>query len=204
MSYAWRATGALICLVMIGGCAVIGLVAEKTAGGRTPAAYDLGKRTTFVLAERYENPSGVELDSEPLARYVTDELSHKQSAPIIPADKIDALRRAQGANFHKMTIPQIGRELGAQQIIYINIRDIKVDRTVENDMTRGTGDVRVRVVDAQTGMTLWPSDVAEGHPIAFVTPMMRVTPETTDWLVRDTVDRGLGVNVARLFYSIAE
>ncbi|MGH7178188.1 MAG: hypothetical protein ACREJC_12470 [Tepidisphaeraceae bacterium] len=190
--------------LILSGCQAAGLIADKVAGGRLPAAYTPQKVPTLVLVEKYQNPAQFALDSEPLATYVTDELQRHDVVPTIDPSRVESLRRASGQAYRNMAIAKIGRELGASQIIYVDIIDISVDTTVGGEMIKGKADALVRVVDTQSGRTLWPADSAGGMPVSFGVPLAHVSPSNAEWTVRDNVLRGLAGNIGRLFYTTSK
>ena len=64
-----------------------------------------------------------------------------------------------------MTIPAVGRAAGAKQVLYVNVRQYAVEGTVAGEMTKGSGELTVRVVDVKTGANRWPTDSAAGHTV---------------------------------------
>lgn len=186
------------------GCNVIGYAANAAAGSsRAPAKYTLAKRPTIVIAEKYDNPADVVYDAEPLARYVTEQLKAHELAPTVDPEKVSALKQSDPARFRALTIAALGRAVDAEQILYLNIVSSQIEVAEGSDMIRGDGVVRVRLVDAGTGATLWPTSEAAGYTIAAQTRLYRRDENTiNDASVRTELLRTLAESVGRLFYKV--
>ena len=197
----------LIALVTIAssGCNVIGYAAQAVAGTtKVPAAFTLPARTTLVLAERYGLQTSDEHDADALARYVSDELRNNNAASLVDPTRVYELRtdRASRDAFRGMTVAAVGEKLGADQVIYINLISCEVTTEPGTDMLRGRGMVTVKVVEAHTGATLWPTDAEQGHPIDAQTRLYSPREKgVSEPSVRTLVHRQLADQVARLFYA---
>lgn len=188
------------------GCNLLGYAAHTVAGEeKVNAVYTLPQRSTVVVAEKYSNPSVAAFDEEPLARFVTEELrEHKAVAPLIDSEQVYALRtRTPYDKWQAMTTDAIGRAVGAEQVLYVNIVSCQVEVAPGSEMLRGQADVRVRLVDAKTGQTTWPEDAAGGWPVSVQTPMARrgESGTTNEASVHMDLLRMAGERVGRLFYS---
>jgi hypothetical protein len=185
------------------GCSVLGFAAQAAAGPPTvSAAYALPKRPTVVLAERFDNPGESKLDADAIARFVTDELRQRNVVPFVDPNRAEALRQRDPAAYHDMTVAAIGRAVEAEQVIYINVIASDVETAPGTDMLRGTGEVLVKVVDARTGATRWPTDADAGRPVGAQTRMYSPREQgVTESTVRTLLHRQLADRVARLFYS---
>jgi hypothetical protein len=191
----------LLAMLYLSGCNLLGFAASGIAGDpKSEAKYVPAKKPLVVIAENFASPAQASLDSEPLARYIGDELAAHQVGPIVEPDRVHELQQGDRGAFHAMTIAAVGRAVGADQILYVNIVDVSVGLATESDLIRGHGEVRVRMVDANSGATLWPADVAEGFPVVVDTKIVR-SSERSEAIVRSDVHRALASRVARLFYA---
>lgn len=155
------------------GCAAIAAVASKASPPPTvPAEYKPAKQLTLVLVESYANPDLYEVESERIARDVTDAFVQHKSFPVVPAQKLMEFRANQGAEFRKMNVRDIAAALGAQQVIYVNLKTFTADPAIGSETTRGEAAALVALVDAETGRTLWPPDSSEGREIRYKTPAL--------------------------------
>ena len=192
---------ALCLLLSQTGCNVLGWASSAVAGEtKRPATFAPAKRPTIVIAENFANPSLASLDEEPLARYITEELTANQVAPMIDPDQVTRLQSKNPAQFRGMTIAAVGQAVGAEQILYVNIVNVDVHFADNSDLIRGRGEIRVRFVDANTAATIWPTDSAEGFPITTETSIVR-RAERNDVLVRSDVHRALAIRAGLLFYA---
>lgn len=209
---AHRSSFIVLCLVLLpltSGCNIIGAMAYKLSGPpKVEPKYELPAVPTLVLAESYDN-SSASSQADVLAMYVQDKLHEKQDSkdkddkkrapPLIDQDVLADLKSRNPASFHKLSIPQIGKSLGAKQIIYIDFQGGGV-HSMGGATVQGQGSAMVRVVDCVTGETLWPKGNAQGQPVSFSTEMHRTDEVTTDNLQAETYD-GLAENIVNLFFQ---
>jgi PBP1b-binding outer membrane lipoprotein LpoB len=191
----------LSALFLLTGCNLIGYAASGIAGDpKSEAKFVPAKKPLVVIAENFASPAEASLDSEPLARYIGEELAAHEVAPIIDHDRVLALQTDKAREFRSMTIAAVGRAVGADQILYVNIIDVNANFADSSDLIKGHGEVRVRLVDANTGATIWPTDALQGFTVIADTRIVR-SNERNESIVRSDVHRALAVRVARLFYA---
>src|SRR5580704_982568 len=97
-----RVTFLAICVggcVAAGGCQALAAALDKTGDPTEPAKYSPNKDNMLVLAE--------------------DLIAHKV-APIINPDRLTALRDEHREAYRKMQIAEVGKSLGAAQVLYVN------------------------------------------------------------------------------------
>jgi len=192
----------LVLLFLAVGCNVVGAVAYKVAGPiPIEAKYTPAKEPMVVVVERFNAPSSSMTESETLAREIFRELSEHEVAQQIDPIMIVSLRDTDSAKFKKMTVSQIGAAVTAKQVLYVNLTAASIDSADGGVMFRGTMAGRVKVIDVATGATLWPTDAADGYPIAGdIKPTLasdRATPEAA----RLQLIRKMAIGTARLFYK---
>jgi hypothetical protein len=188
-------------LIATAGCALTGAVAYKvTQGDKIPAKYVPEAEPMVVVAENWRNPDGSSTDAEQLARFIWADLrDHNVAQQIDPTEVMDLKSRT--SNFHSMTVAQIGKRVGAQQVLYINITDIAVEGAVGADSRRAKCTARVKIIDAETGKVLWPSDLAQGYPVATQTSMVQIKSQEDEVALHQTLQEQTAVKIARLFYE---
>jgi len=190
----------LLMLTCLAGCNVVGAVQYAAMGPpRQEAMYVPPKRPTLVLVENYKTPSAVAMDADRLAMLVGQELAAQQVAPIVDQAHLSALRERKGSEFRNMRISEIGRAVQADQVIYINLVESEVQQTA--GLLKAVIAVRVKVVDAHTGETLWPKDSADGYLISNETPVVRPEENVTESTIRAQMLALTARHVGRLFYS---
>lgn len=196
------ASGVLLGLCAVGGCNVIGAAMYKfSPPPEVPAKYTLKNVPTVVLVENYRNPDLSANESELLGRYVQEKLSDKKLVTIVPSEKILDLKNTRPSEYSRMTIPDIGKAVGAEQVIYIDLQAAGVGSMAGDFMYKGKGAAAVKVVDCKTGDTLWPTDSADGFGISYETPALKGGEGSTYNGVRDQLFNGFADRIAKLFYT---
>lgn len=187
----------LVSLLSLDGCTPAGALAYKLAGPRPiPAQYKPTKEPMLVLVENYHNPSAARLDAYQLSNRLADELRFYRVAPVVDPSTLETVQSDPA--YAKMTIPAIGRAVGAGQILYVHVKRFAVEETVAGEMIKGTAEMTVRVVDARTGATRWPID-ASGHPVLIAMPWQRQVDGATDVGLRDQMSRSAATYIVKLF-----
>jgi hypothetical protein len=181
------------------GCSLAGVIAGKVAGPPPiKAQYVPPKdKPMLVLVENYRNPAATAVDGQHLALRIEEELRSRRIAPVVGAEKLDAVRADPA--YGKMTIPAVGRAAGAGQVLYVNVAKFSVENTVGGEMLQGRTEMTVRVVDAATGVTRWPADAATGYPVAIQTPWVRRGEGASESTLRDQMCRRAAYDMVKLF-----
>lgn len=189
-------------LAGLAGCNAVGAVLDKaTTKPAIAAQYIPPKQPMLVLFEDYKNPDGAGIFADRLSSNVTAELKEHKIAPVIPPARLIEFRSNKGADYHQLKTPDIGRALGAKQILYGDITDFTVDAPLGSDMSKGKVKVFVRVIDATTGETVWPTDTYPGEEIEVESPTMRVTDEESQAALVDAMAERLTQRITQLFYA---
>ena|SRR5690348_16389674 len=196
------------CLLLIlipifaGGCNVVGAVADKVSGpDEIKAKYVPPKEPILVLAENFQHPSDTVIESEQLVEKVAQQLKEHNVAPVVDPTAPFNLKASKPTEYQQMTIAQIGRTLGAKQVLYIDIAQSNVFVAEASDMFKGKAVVRVRIVDAESGATRWPEEGGDGYPLIVETPMLREGEGIDETSVRLQLQEAMGEKVAALFYT---
>src|SRR5262249_7294049 len=140
---------ALLLTPLMGGCGAVGVAAYKLSPPPTiEAQYVLPRVPTLVMVENYHDAAATRADAETLSRFIYEDLraarieskeQHKQIelAPLVDWKKIYDLRSQEPDRFNTMKITDIGRELGAEQVIYVDLIYSEVQEMMGSDMMRG-------------------------------------------------------------------
>lgn len=192
----------LFCLMIsAGGCTWVGIADYVVSGPPVhPAAYKLKAAPTLVIAENYRQPSAVAMDADRFAAALTGELREHQLAPVVDVGGLYALRERKGADYAKMKVSEIGRELGAEQVLYVDVITTGVE-VANGTMMKGKMALRLKVIDTENGATLWPADMAEGFPVGYETPVARMNESETPAMLRTELIDQMATRTARLFYD---
>src|SRR5689334_10910996 len=130
-------------LLLAGGCNIIGFVADKAGPGSIDAQFVPPKWPMVVIAENWRNPAGSAIDSQQLATFIYDDLRKHDVAPQIDPTAVTELR-SRRSDFGAMTISQIGKTIGAQQVLYINVRESSLTGPVRSNSVAGNCTARVK------------------------------------------------------------
>ena len=202
---AWcLAAGLIFCLALCvsTGCNTFGVVANDIAGTPEVAAkWQPASQPTLVLVENYNLTPDGDVECDRVGHYVMQDLSQNNVVPLVDYAKVTALRDDDPASYAKMSVAAIGRQVGATQIIYVNIREMSSDTVLGTNTVKWTAAANVTVVDAKTGRSLWPTDLAGGHPIAAETQYDEIDPHHDELLARDELDRNLAGQIGDLFHN---
>jgi len=188
-------------LLLLGGCNVIGAVAQVAGPPDVEPLYVPAKTPMLVLAENYSDLSGTTVDGEQLERFVIEELQAHDVAPIADCGKVYTLRAGEPQQFRTTSIDQLGRIAGAAQVLYINLHSSSTYVGQGSEVFHGRGSALVRIVDVETGQTLWPVDAPEGFAVGQDSRLVRARPGVDDASVRRDVLHGLADQIGKLFYK---
>jgi hypothetical protein len=100
-----------------------------------------------------------------------------------------------------MSIADIGRSVGAEQVVYVAVDSFSLSADGQVFEPRMT--MRVKVIDATNDKRLWPEDRAGQVVLARVTAKQGTLPSTTTERARaeDELARAAGEYIARLFFK---
>jgi hypothetical protein len=194
----------LLIPLVSGGCAAAGVLTHKLVGPPpVPAQYKPAPEPMLVLVENYHNPTSTVIEGRRLEDLINEQLVQYKIAPLTDPARLDALRSQGG--FEKLTIPALGRACGAKQVLYVNVHKFSVDGTVGAEMLKGSADMSVRVVDADTGDNRWPLDTA-GSPVTLETPWLRIAEGVNESTLREQMATKAADYIVKLFrkYSVED
>ncbi|MEO6434610.1 MAG: hypothetical protein ABIP55_02465 [Tepidisphaeraceae bacterium] len=185
----------------VAGCSVLGIAAYKIAGPpAVPAQYVPARTPMLILVENFQYQTSAAAPSDVLARYIAADLQKHNVAPLIPLEKLQAMRDAGAPEYTKMSITAIGRELGAAQILYVQLHSSDVTPLSGGEALHGQAAASVKVVDVATGQNLWPTDIAGGHVVA-AKAQASSSRQATPADVHQQLTIKLTEQISRLFYK---
>jgi len=187
---------------MAGGCAAGGALLYKFSPAPTiPAEYKPAKQPTLVFVENFQNPDLVQVRADQLGREISLELADHKVVPIVAPEKLYDLRNAKGDSFHSMNVPVVAQALDAGQVIYVDLSQFSVDPQPGSEMIKGKADAMVKLIDAQSGRTLWPRDTSGGRQIKVETPYVRPGGGVSPEALQEEMLHTLSDKIAKLFYD---
>lgn len=209
--YLWlkRVVGAvLLCGVLVwggGGCAAAGFVASAVQGPKkVEAKYKPTTRPTVVVVDSYRVKDGttetIEF-REALASFVTDELRRNAVVPVIDNYKVFDLRMSDPKSFRALSVDGIGKKLGAEQVVYVDLVRARTTEPMGGQAVQGEVSAVVKLVDVPTGKTLWPTESSEGYFVSSDVPFTQKDENTNTPAVREGLARAVALQIGRLFYA---
>jgi hypothetical protein len=100
-----------------------------------------------------------------------------------------------------MSAVQIGRIIGASQVLRVEILRNDIGAGPGGDMLKGQIAASVSVLDVVSGEQLWPTDGSAGSTLSFSTPTLRMSDHNTPDGLRSTLCAGLAHKIGQLFYA---
>lgn len=185
--------------LMLVGCNIIGLAASAVPQ-TIDAKYTPPKTPMLVLVENRQNPGAMISEADQLAGFIMDELATYKVAPLIDLKKLYGLRDNE-KNIDKMTITQIGKAVGAQQVLYVDLQRLSVNDADGGLPMHSRLDAAVHLVDVRTGTTTFPAMGQPSWPISLETPITVMANNTNREAVREDLLRSTGTEIGRLFHS---
>jgi len=186
----------------LSGCTFLGVAAYKLHGpAKIPAEYVPQQTPMLVFVENYQHQTSVNAHADLLGHMLVKELAAHRVAPLVPLEHLQELRDAKPFEFPKMSTSAIGREVGAAQILYVQLHNSDVTPMAGGSALTGQTAASVKVVDVASGETLWPNAGDEGgYPVAAATKLGGDNGANIQD-VRQRMYAQLSTKIARLFYK---
>lgn len=197
------------------GCEATSILVEAVQGPeKVEPKHVLADVPTLVMVEDPHH----QLNNPGLARQVATTATHYltfhevlEEAAFIEPKKLVKLEAEMGEKWSQTPIDEIGRRLGAEQVVYAKINYAKYHHA--GTLYRPEASIDVKVINAADGKRIWPNaspmsnpdSPQPGHEVKikdrFVSSESRyVGDSTTDDLARRLADDA-GLLIARLFYQ---
>ncbi len=187
---------------LLGGCEIPATIVYKVAGPLpVPAKYKPPMQPMLVLIENYANPAVTQMDAEPVAMRLIEQLREHAVAPMVGMEELSNVRRTRGESYRSMKVYEIGQAVGAKQVLYVELIECDVMIESGGELMRGTGRARVRMVDVAGGVTSWPDGASAGEPVEVRTPLLQARNGADEPLLRAMIHASLADRIAKLFYS---
>ena len=186
--------------MMLAGCAAFGVLAYKVAGPAwVEAKYVPAKTPMLILVENHSQPS-MNVGPDVLTGYLTENLTDNQIGPLVPPEKLQALRDSRPAEYATMSISAIGKAVGASQVLYVEFTHDDATPLEGGEAMTGKASTIVKMVDAVTGKTLWPTDSSNGYPISSSVSLSSERSHGTQAEIHRRLYTDLADRISRLFY----
>jgi hypothetical protein len=207
----WRARVALFALtavaISIAGCNIVAPAFYLLHGPpRTPAAYELEDRPTIVFVDDRANV--IDRNSEYLRRRIADTASRilmQKELVMVTIRPQDALALAKRNDRHREVMPvdAIGRAVGAEQIIYVQM--LKFKETPDGVTPRPIAAAQVKVLDVINRTRLFPpAEEMDAYPLNVEMPPVNTenyASMDSRTVILEMLADQTGVELAKLFYE---
>lgn len=201
-----------VVLVWCGGCALIAWpIAAFSPPEMEPAVYEPPRDKTYLV---FVDDVAAPVEYEGVKRELTEQLGgrleeHKIASRTI--DYGDMVRLVSATpNFQELAISEVGRQLGADIVVYVQINRFELYEYANSSTWNGLLEASVRVVDVKEQKRLWPQDRPAGWPLDPV-HLPQVELETRDqasrmarMLAERAADRAIRLFVEHPKPSVAE
>jgi hypothetical protein len=149
----------LLLLVAATGCKDLGFVADMIVPETVPPAHKIKKQRTAILID---DPRHLLVDPSltgVVAERIAYELARKNALrkdDIIPYRKVRDLEASLGEAYGTTPVDRIGKELGAQQVIHVNIEAVELGTAP--GVVQPSAAAAVKVIDAANSKRIFPVD----------------------------------------------
>jgi hypothetical protein len=198
----WAVMGlSLMLLVTAVGCQAVAAAAivfqppPKSEAKYVPTTRPI---VVFVDSDRQSGNAGTV--RETITALIVDELREHKVGPIIDIDQLYNLRTKNAKAFRSMKVDEVGKKVGAEQVIFVDIVDAQIIVNSGGQLIKGKAQAFVRVVDVPTGQTLWPTNLNDGWPV-MVESKYKSGNESSADSMREEMVRAMASSVAKLFYT---
>jgi hypothetical protein len=186
----------------LSGCAALGVAASDAAGTPSvPARWVPPREPTLVLVERNYAIAGGDPDCDRLERFINQDLKSHDVAPLVDFQPLATLRETDPDKFGRLSIAALGRMAGAKQVIYVSVLSYGSETPIGSPQAKWSASVKVKVVDATTGQSRWPLDLADGIPMQADSEYQARDETVAYGAVRDILNRNLADKIGKLFHS---
>lgn len=203
----------LVMLCVVTGCEAIGMMASALVPPTKPAVYQIADRPTLVIVDDPNN----QLKDPQLALVVAANCTEtfrteKVIAQVIDTDKLAALAIELGDRYPKTSPYDIGKRLGAKQVILVHV--FAASMSPEPSMIRPIAEVGVKLFDVDSKERVFPPSSnatgtpdrpkTEGFHVTKVSLRVKITdanPGRVELLARQKLAEEIGTTVALLFFE---
>ena len=153
--------------VVLSGCGpIIGqFTGRRSETVKVGAKYKLRAGNLLILVD---TPVGVARSSgvrAVLSRELEREIElYGLSENVIPASELSVLRSSR-EDFEELDIGRIGRELWAEQVLYVEIIEFQLGTLLDKPAGQGLMRGRVKVFDVEQNRRVWPEIKPLGHEV---------------------------------------
>jgi hypothetical protein len=194
--------GMLLMLASLGGCEAAGILASDATGQPTvKAKYVPDKQASMlVLVESYDLAVDSDIESQHIALTLGRSLTEAKVASIVDPQVLEKLRDSDPDKYNKMTIAEIGRKVGARQVLYVDIQRDEIVKPPGSGQMRGHIEAVIKVVDSATGNTRWPLDESSER-VQYTSDWTPESASSTESDLRAKMADQMADDISKLFHD---
>jgi hypothetical protein len=193
-------------VVLVTGCKPLGMAAYLLSPRQTQKAeYKLPEGTLAVVIEntrpQEESPVFDRALYDKLAEVFRDQ---KVKSALTPFDAVADLRRAH-ADFNTWSIQRVGRELKADQVLYVQIQRLVFRERPDHPVLTPAVSVRVKLIGVERAAgdaRVWPKGEEDGRTITVTRPTEEAGGAEAIDVAATKLARDTGQKIAEFFYDV--
>ncbi len=180
------------------------LVSKKSETVEVAPEYELSAGNLLILVDIPVEGAATKGARPALTRELRREIEfHGLSATVIADSELSALRTSR-EDFYQLGVSQIGRELSAQQVLYVKIVEFQLGTLVDSPVGQGLIRARVKVVDVEERRRVWPQTQPLGQEVIVRTPFREPVGKDYQQDFTDDLCQRMAVQITKLFREHTE
>jgi hypothetical protein len=189
-------------LLALAGCDLAGAVITQSTGEATvKAKYTPDKNASMlVLVESYGLAVDSEIESAHIALTLDKALTDQKIATVIDPQSLEKLRDTDPDGYDKLTIADIGRKVGARQVLYVDIQRDEIEKPPGSGQMRGQIEAVIKIVDSASGDTRWPKNESSEH-VRYTSDWVPESDSSTDTDLRAKMADRMAEDISKLFHD---
>jgi hypothetical protein len=182
-------------------CGLAGVAASRTTGNSVGAQYVPNKTDTMlILVESYGLSLDSGIETEHMTLVLRKTFEDGKIASLVDPQALERLKDAGPQQYTPMTIADIGRRVGARQVLYVNIWRSEIVKPTGSGQMRGHMNAVVKIVDSASGDTRWPSD-APSEAVEITTDWTPEKADKTEDDLRAQMADQMAADIGKLFQN---
>jgi hypothetical protein len=182
-------------------CQLAGVVASRGGGDSVAAQYVPNKTDTMlILVESYGLSLDAGIETQHMTLVLRKTFEDAKIASLVDQQALERLKDAGPQQYTPMTIADIGRRVGARQVLYVNIWRSEIVKPAGSGQMRGHMDAVVKIVDSASGDTRWPND-APSEAVEITTDWTPQSADKTDGDLRAQMADQMAADIGKMFQN---
>ena len=187
----------------LSGC-VIGPIIGQFTGRRSKtvkvdAKYKLPPGNLLILVDSPTEEAARNGVRTVLSRGIEREIRfHGLKVSVIPDSELSSFR-SNREDFEKLDVARIGRELSAQQVLYVQVTEFQLGTLLDKPEGRGLVKGRVKVFDIKRNLRVWPVPKPWGYEVMVLTKFRELPEKNYQPVVTQDLCRRMAVKIVELF-----